>query len=236
MSAQNTEVVKWQSIRDCCKDGDYLYSPNWNSAIKLFENRFRNKFINPLNRLFKADTKSGEGFTIVMVQCALIETFAAFREGKYFRYDNVLSPYEYKDSIELFIKFLTEIPEFNGVFYLVNANGVKTANTPFNSNDFYKKVRCGLMHETRTKGNWKITSGNSTNDKSIVSKRRRNGNCNIIYRDLLQRDLISYFKRYIIELKQDTEEGILLRRNLARKFDQLYDIEDRTAEWWKVLE
>lgn len=92
------------------------------------------------------------------------------------------------------------------------------------------------MHETRTKGNWLITSGDNQSGKSILASRRNGKNCNIIYRDLLQKDLISYFKRYIIELKQDTEEGILLRRNLARKFDQLYDIEDRTAEWWKVLE
>jgi hypothetical protein len=87
---------------------------------------------------------NGEGFTIVSIQCALIEFLAALREGKKFRHENPMPPHEYKNSSDLFCDFLRKTDPFDKLF------------TKPQVKDFYANVRCGLLHEARTKGDWII--------------------------------------------------------------------------------
>ena len=102
--------------------------------------------------------KKGEGFAIVTLQCALIEMFAAFKYGKIHNREKEEDgpSYEYKSSDQYFIKFLKSEPIFQNHFFIIDGRGNKQGNTPFNAKDFYGSVRCGLMHEARTKKDWRI--------------------------------------------------------------------------------
>ena len=151
------EKTKWNELRNKLNN-DYTYSEDWELAIQLFNRRIENKFFNPIQEIINTKKLKGEGFTIVTAQCGLIESLAAFRKGKIFNHSkNAASPqYEYKKSAEIFVDFLQNQDIFKNNFYQIEPNGDKTLNVPFSAKDFYQDVRCGLLHEARTKNNWVI--------------------------------------------------------------------------------
>jgi hypothetical protein len=140
-------IDKWKEIRKRI-NGIYELneetSGNWKEAVEIFSRRLQRFYINPINKL-KKDIK-GEGFPIVTVQCALIETFAAFKEGKVYDRSKEENGIYYKDSRQLFVYFLE-----SEKLFLNNFSG----NNP-RADKFYADVRCGLMHETRSKKDWVI--------------------------------------------------------------------------------
>jgi hypothetical protein len=112
---------------------------------------------------------------------------------------------------------------------------MRDPNKPFVAKEFYDCVRCGLMHEGRTKRDWLVTAAKkdakypyqfifldkATNKKSIN-------------RTILQERLVDYFEnQYLVELQLDDNDGEALRRLFARKLDHLYDIDrDTLYDWW----
>ena len=81
--------------------------------------------------------------------------------------------------------------------------------------DFFKSVRCGLLHETQTKNGWKIWADGP--DKSIDKK--------IIYRNNFQKDIESIIENYkeaIINGSDfDGTENKVLRDNFISKFNHI---------------
>ena len=166
----------------------------------------------------------GEGFSIVNLQCSLIETIESFINGWVYNakkdekeqleknswYKNTL----HKDnrvgsvnSAEIFISFFKKrLP-----FIKMNINGLI----------FYQEVRCPLLHETQTKSNWLIKKCNSSTKSYCETSTSK-----IIYRAQFQRDLkivISNYKKAIIEgaafdEKISTKD---LRANFCAKFNHL---------------
>ena len=225
-------VDRWKEIR-VGLDEKYNSSDEWKEAVDIFSRRIRRYYLNPINKL--KDGITGEGFVIVTAQCALIETFAAFKEGKVYDRNKKESEIYYNNSRNLFVKFLTTESIFEGVFFNNNQT-----NCPHNAEQFYSKVRCGLMHEARTKDEWIIHQ-----DEENYSKKRpkykktgkfikeNNQHKKIIFRNQLQYALEEYFEQYKSKLKKSDEKYNKLRRLFARKLDDLYDIpEDRNLEWW----
>ena len=102
-------------------------------------------------------------------------------------------------------------------------------------NEFYDCVRCGLIHEARTKKDWLITAKKQTISPNKIFIEINAENNKEIHRTNLHFALKEYFDNtYISELKQKNEEGKKLRRFLARKLDHLHDINrDITYDWWK---
>lgn len=142
-----TNQKKWNDIRKRINNKYELNdetSEDWKSAVSIFSERLQNFYINPIRTLTSGNT--GEGFPIVTVQCALIETFAAFKKGKV--YDRKVSEdgIYYKESGKLFVDFLESEQLFSKNF---NGDNPK-------ADKFYADVRCGLMHETKTKKDWII--------------------------------------------------------------------------------
>lgn len=76
--------------------------------------------------------------------------------------------------------------------------------------DFYAGVRCGLLHEARTKNGWKVWAGTSIGQIADPAKR-------IVYRDGFQAGLLSYIKEYGTALQADAA----LQSAFIRKFDDL---------------
>ncbi len=153
-SGTMSERDVWVDLRVKIKNS-YEFSDDWNTAINLFSNRLDVKFFNPVEIIIRQKNPKGQGFSAVVVLCSLIEMFAAFRVGKIFNFKwNKRSPkYEYGGSRELFVKFLCQDKIFENIFWYQDKS-----TPPFSGEDFYSDVRCGLMHEARSKNNWHIST------------------------------------------------------------------------------
>lgn len=234
MKEELKEREEWNNLRPILTQ-TYTYNSSWEKAILLFEKRLKNKFFSPIESLIQARILKGEGFSIVTVQCAIIESLASFREGKIFNHNKHgnLPRYEYRKSWEIFVNFLHSASIFEDNFWEDDGAGGKVLNSPFNANDFYTDVRCGLMHEARTKQGWTITA----TKKAVKTERiflQRNGNEIKILRTVLHYRLIEYLKNYLAELREQTIEGEDLRRKFARKLDHLFGImpDPTNYDWW----
>lgn len=241
MSRQILDKNIWCEYRTRL-NGSYAYSVDWENVIKLFHERIKDFYFNPIDNILKPDSRKGEGFSILTLQCALIEMFAAFRQGKIHNYarpkrKEYRPKHEYFYSDQCFIEFLETEDIFENQFFIKDPlTGLKIQHSIFKAKDFYSKVRCGLMHEARTKEEWIITAAEIDNVSLAkfliydeIHKTKK------INRTVLQERLRSYFEdKYIKELRKNDTNGKKLRRFLARKLDHLYDISpDKKFEWWK---
>jgi len=236
MGRQILDKATWTTERTNLKDS-YNYSENWVKVIDLFQQRINDFYFAPIDDILKTNKQKGEGFSILTLQCALIEMFAAFRVGKIHNRNKPKTgglKYEYSSSSSCFVEFLQTEEIFKNHFFVTDDNGVKQPNQPFNANHFYDRVRCGLMHEARTKKDWLITSAikDSSKPKQFITENIVE-NTKSVNRTLLQKELKSYFDKYLQELKMTDENGNKFRRLLARKLDHLYDIpKDKNYDCW----
>jgi hypothetical protein len=235
MDIELQEKSDWDKLRKKLNQ-NYNYDNTWEEAIKLFENRLKRKFFDPIQLIINGKALKGEGFAIVTVQCALIEMLASFRQGKIFNHNkNANSPkFEYKESQKMFTSLLQTASIFKDNFWELNNNNEIVINKPYNSEDFYKNVRCGLMHEARTKMNWHITATPLT--KSIKNEKKfiltENGKIKI-YRTILHHRLLDYLVEYGNELRNNTNQNKTLRKFFARKLDNLFEYStDNNYDWW----
>jgi hypothetical protein len=144
----------------------------------------------------------GEGFSIVALQCTLIEFLESTLIGKNYRFlkkGQVLGEHEYSSSSALFVDFLSKRKPFAETFDAQSAL------------DFYVGVRCGLLHEAQTKNDWTIWAKPPDGKKISDTKKR------IVYRDALQDALVRYISAYGNSLATDGER----QAAFLRKFDRL---------------
>jgi hypothetical protein len=120
--------------------------------------------------------------------------------GISYRYRHPYSPplgqYEYSDSKRIFVSFLTNRKPFSADLDQVSAA------------DFYIGVRCGLLHEARTKNGWTVWA------KSYQS-RTTSWKDKIVYRDDFQHALLAFITWYEEALRSDPA----LQAAFIRKFD-----------------
>ncbi len=235
MNSMEDEKIAWTNVR-MRLDQSYGYDEIWEEAIQIFNNRLRKKFFSPIQIIINDRSKNGEGFAIMTVQCAIIETLAAFRKGMIFNHNNRNGnpAYEYKSSRKIFTEFLLSASIFKDHFWSLDITGAMVPNNPFNSIDFYSDVRCALMHEARTKNNWHINLSPKKTDSKNESKFivTKNGKIKI-YRTLLHYRLLNYFMEYQNELRQNNQDGEILRKYFARKMDSLFEVvPDVNFDWW----
>ena len=164
---------------------------NWGLAFYFFEERIKTRYINPIKSILEVGDDLGEGFAVVNLQCSLIETIESFINGWKFS----ITPYGWykingdKDQLikknqNIFESFFDKRKPF--IDYKNKINGEK----------FYQNVRCGLLHETQTKNNWKIRC--DTAESGLAYQEIDNGNIveKIIYRENFQRDLEGIIENY----------------------------------------
>src|SRR5690554_423641 len=164
----------------------------------------------------------GEGFAIVNLQCSLIETIESFING--WIYSNktkdgfIKNKWHHKKKIvkNAENKDLTNIDIFNSFF----SNRSPIKELQICGEDFFRNVRCALLHETQTKSTWKIKKCSLATESYCESPTSK-----IIYRDQFQRDLervIKDYKKAIIERKDfDEITSKDLRENFKAKFCHL---------------
>jgi len=135
--APNFDAAQWKALQL-----DDAASHDWDIAISTFDSRIHERYINPVDFLVAAETDTPLierrfGFTILAIDCLLIETFGAFIEG-----------HEDTDgcSKATFCKFLTARPQFSNHF-----------SEPL-AKQFYKEFRCGVLHQAEVGGSSKVWS------------------------------------------------------------------------------
>lgn len=235
MTRQILDKTFWTAKRQVVRNS-YDNMEHWNEIIERFKTRIEDFYFTPIEKVKDPNKLKGEGFTILTIQCALIEMFAAFKNGKIHKFNkNVNDPaYTYKRADDCFIPFLHSESIFENHFHRFD-NGDKVVDQPFSATEFYNKVRCGLMHEARTKGEWVINAKKIYQINEVVYITRDTINSTIsIDRTILNNRLKNYFGEYLNNLAQVTDDGRSLRRLFARKLDHLYDIpaDPTNYNWW----
>ena len=171
----------------------------WRKAARdYFEARLEDRYLRPIKWLQRSEELRGEGFSIVAIQCTLIEFLESTIKGKIYKYRG-RGEHVYSDSKAMFVAFLTNRVPFQQHF------------TPEVALDFYKGIRCGLLHEAQTKRGWRIRA-ESSDRKRIISAEEL-----IVYRNPFQRALISFIAWYKEELTANSG----LQAAFIRKFDNL---------------
>jgi hypothetical protein len=141
-------IKDWKAFQPALLPGGDAKS--WEKAAKdYFEARLTSRYLTPIKTLQQSGSQRGEGFSIVAVQCSLIEFLESTNQGKSYRYrrddDPPLGRYEYSNSGGIFVSFLMNRTPFNVEFI-----------TQQLAQDFFVSVRCGVLHEARTKNGWVI--------------------------------------------------------------------------------
>lgn len=189
----------WYALRGALSVG---VPAGWNKAFTdYFEARLALRYLNPIKVLQDYGSSEGEGFSIVAIQCSLIEFLESTAQGTNYRYvrrPEDLGAYEYSSSQSVFVSFLRDRAPFSGTF---NEGAAK---------DFYASVRCGLLHEARTKNGWLIKAKSSQGE--IASPANR-----IVYRNNFQAALLVYIQSYGAKLPHEPR----LQEAFIRKFDGL---------------
>lgn len=175
-------------------------SADWEIAIKIFKDRFETRFFKPLDALLKHEDKQIKlysGFTVLAIDCLLIETFNQFYHG----IDESVN--KFSSNCKTFKDFFQRSDFFKDDF-----------DTDEKISIFYKHIRCGLLHQGETKEYSKI----NLKKLELISVIKNNGESSIeINRGKFHKKVTDYFDDYIEKLKDKNQT--VLRENFKIKMD-----------------
>lgn len=158
---------------------------DWNTAIAILKDRIEGRFINQIDLL--SDDINANGFTVMALNCLLIETLYQFKEGK----DKTPS----RQNKEAYSNFLMQ--EFPHEF-----------NTKNIADSFYTNIRCGILHSAQTKNESRL----SDREDVVVTFE---GNTLVVSVNGVSSLLKAYFERYLQKLSNPNE--VTLRNNFINK-------------------
>lgn len=121
------------NLKDTPEDAEKeAVEQDWQVAVDVLKDRLYSRYIDPVDALLtaEADKPAKErrfGFTILAIDLLLMETIQAFKEG--------LEDTD-RQSKAVFKRFLEQSPHFAEYF-----------PTDEHREDFYKKFRCGILHQ-----------------------------------------------------------------------------------------
>ena len=135
--APNIQVEDWHQLKLDNPD-----NPDWKTATNILDCRIKEHYLEPVNFLIQSEEKIPPierkfGFTILAIDCFLVETLGAFKKG--------LEKTDFK-STATFSEFLAESIEFNEYLNLKLAER------------FFYDFRCGILHQAEVAGNSKVWS------------------------------------------------------------------------------
>jgi hypothetical protein len=168
---------------------------------EFFRTRLQLRYLGPIKVLQDTGEAIGEGFSIAAIQCSIIEFLESTVQGLKYRYvenEADLKPFEYSSSAKLFIAFLTKREPF------------KSAFTKKIASDFYRNVRCALLHEARTRDAWLIRAGDPAG--RVIDPHDK-----ILFRDSFQDALLKFVDSFGAQLPTSVD----LQEAFIRKFDDL---------------
>ena len=206
--AKDFTVGDWKKLRDSLFQNNN--KDNWEKAFDVFNSRIESRFLNPINQIKLIDKNNGEGFSIAIISIVLLEFIAAFEIGKIYEHE-AKGPQEYSSSAGLLKDFIRKSNIFNSRIDLSHVN------------NFYTNIRCGLVHEARTKKSDVIISNRSiknSNKKLFYFKDKGEYRLN---RDLLLETIIEHIKEYRIKIIEPGNEEY--RKSFLMKIDEIAGLE-----------
>lgn len=188
-------------------------SPNWDKAIDIVRDRFEGRYLKPLEVLTDHEDKSvrtNVGFIVMSIDCLLIETLTQFylglvqTEDKYY-YKNSDSNFKFNwQAFRDFFKHSNNFSAFKGDDDLCK--------------QFFKQIRCGLLHQAESKFNSVINIKRKELVTKIDSTDVTKGL--IINRKIFHEALCDDFKQYFENLIKPDSQNIFsesLRDNCNKK-------------------
>jgi hypothetical protein len=124
MNSGDTQIAGWKTADDWRALRNTLViggdSALWQRAFdEYFQERLRLRYLGPIRLLQQHGTFQGEGFSILAIQCSLIEFLESTVQGltyRYLRKGETLGHYEYRKSGALFANFLCHRQPFEKQF------------------------------------------------------------------------------------------------------------------------
>jgi len=186
--------------------------------IQFLRDRYRRLYFEPIFLLDKESrTRRGAnsqeewhfGFAITALCCLLVETFQCYRLGLPSSHRRELQNLSNKLQ-RIPLKFRvpeTEWPHDGGEIFRCFFSTHRKFFPGIEGGEFYHNIRNGLLHQSQTKGKWrlKVTRPELWNKKSRTLDRER-----------LAKQLKNYFEAYLIELQQ-ANHGEQIWKNARRK-------------------
>ncbi len=173
---------------------DVQTNDNWPIAIGVLKRRISERYIEPVNALLEIEKDKHYqnrrfGFSVVAINCLLIETLQAFIDGR-----KETTP---RQGAKAFIDFMSKGDVLGKFFDDTLARR------------FYKEYRNGLLHQAETKNGALIWSEFEV--VSVLDKQM------IINRTELHKNIILQFEGYLKKLKDPVNRK--LRANFLKKMD-----------------
>jgi hypothetical protein len=169
-------------------------SADWEKAVDILAARIRDRYIEPVDFLIAAEESKPAserrfGFTVLAIDCLLIETLGAFIEG--------LEDTDRK-SQRVFRTFLRTRKQFAAEF-----------TTDDIADKFYKQFRCGILHQAESAGDSKVWS--------IGPLLRVDGDAITVNRNKFHDCFKTEFQSYLAELRDS--KNSTLRNNFRKKMN-----------------
>lgn len=194
----------WKTLRPSLLDSD----GDWSQAFGVFEDRIQTRFFTPIELIKSQGRNEGEGFSIALISVVLLEFLASFELGKIYTTDReTLKPNEYSVSSKLLMLFLQASNVFNPHF-----------ESKSKVRRFYENIRCGLVHEARTKKSDVIISGNSRKNTQPDRLYFMEGSEGRLNRDLLLSKIKEHISEYKSKITNNEGEH---RRYFLMKMDEI---------------
>ncbi len=219
---QDMKIAGNLTISNCnklSKNLNCLSNNNWSDAFQYFEERIKTRYINPIKSILEIGDNLGEGFAVVNLQCSLIETIESFINGCNSEYNSRKRKTQWKKGVTIIFNSNKEI----FISFFNNRTPFKELN--IDGGLFYQDVRCGLLHETQTKNNWKIKCDTAESGLAYQEINNRNIVEKIIHRENFQIYLEKLIARYRISIITRADfDGIPaceLRENFIAKFSHI---------------
>ena len=139
---ENVKLSSTVNIKSYC---DWKEKENKKEIVNFIMKRFTERYIAPVK-----NSKQKSGFAIMALSCLMIEALESFRNG--WKNTNGKS----KKAFISFFKYAEGNKLKLGIFYKF-------------ADDFYKGVRCGLLHQAETTNGWHILGkGKLFNEKTRI--------------------------------------------------------------------
>ena len=121
---------------------DLIAAKNQALIADFIVERFEERYFDPI----EIEPRKKNGFTIMAVSCLMVETLESFRRGW---------PSSQGKSELAFCSFFSTWDDF--------------ADFRPVSGDFYKHVRCGILHQAETTGGWRILRSGPLRNNTTVN-------------------------------------------------------------------
>jgi len=137
----NDTLLTWKSQIQVRQVKDWIKAADKASLIKFLQERFTERYFDPLRC-------ASNGFLLMGVSCLIIEAMESYRQG-------------WPDSDRLGSR------PFSSFFARSHLFGVFQPA----ASEFYKHIRCGILHQGETTGGWTITQKDTAALFDVAQKR-----------------------------------------------------------------